>query len=97
MPRTARHCARGALDGALRALTVLSLLLLLFLAIGPRTGLWPVTVLSGSAPRYGAGERSMGIAAPVPDRRNPTARLNECCVSSGRWRHSLSLLLPVWR
>ncbi len=58
MPRTARYCARGALDGALRALTVLSLLLLVFLAIGPRTGFYrPVTVLSGSMqPTFSRGD-----------------------------------------
>ena len=58
MPWTARHVARGALDGALRAVSVLSLLLLGFLAIGPRTGLYrPVTVLSGSMqPTFSRGD-----------------------------------------
>ena len=50
--------ARGALDGALRALTALSVLLLGFLVIGPHTGLYrPVTVLSDSmAPTFSRGD-----------------------------------------
>lgn len=56
--RTALGYARSALDGALRALSVLSLLLLVFLALGPRSGLYrPVTVLSGSMePTFSRGD-----------------------------------------
>ena len=56
--RTALPLARGALDGALRAVSVLSLLLLGFLAIGPRSGLYrPVTVLSDSMqPTFSRGD-----------------------------------------
>ena len=64
MTRTALLHARGALDGALRALSILSVLLLLFLAIGPRTGLYrPVTVLSGSMqPTFSRGD--LVVATP---------------------------------
>ena len=66
MLQTARPFARGALDGALRALSALSLILLVFLAIGPRTGLYrPVTVLSDSMrPTFSRGD--LVIATPLP-------------------------------
>ena len=66
MLQTARPFARSALDGALRALAVLSLILLAFLAIGPRTGLYrPVTVLSDSMrPTFSRGD--LVIATPLP-------------------------------
>jgi signal peptidase len=64
--RTALPLARGALDGALRALSVVSFLLLAFLALGPRTGLYrPVTVLSDSMkPTFSRGD--LVIARPQP-------------------------------
>lgn len=64
--RTALPLARGALDGALRALSVLSLLLLCFLALGPRSGLYrPVTVLSNSMqPTFSRGD--LVVATPEP-------------------------------
>ena len=59
--------ARGALEGALRALTALSLLLLGLLAIGPRTGLYrPVTVLSDSmAPTFSRGDLVISTPQPI--------------------------------
>lgn len=64
--RTALPLARGALDGALRALSVLSALLLVFLALGPRSGLYrPVTVLSNSMqPTFSRGD--LVVATPEP-------------------------------
>lgn len=64
--RTALPLARGALDGALRALSVVSFLLLALLALGPRTGLYrPVTVLSDSMkPTFSRGD--LVIARPRP-------------------------------
>lgn len=63
--------ARGALVGALRALTALSLLLLGFLAIGPQTGLYrPVTVLSDSmAPTFSRGDLIVATPQPVESLR----------------------------
>lgn len=57
---------RGVLEGALRALTALSLLLLL-LAIGPRTGLYrPVTVLSDSmVPMFSRGDLVISTTVPL--------------------------------
>ena len=59
--------ARGALEGALRALTALSVLLLGLLAIGPRTGLYrPVTVLSDSmAPTFSRGDLVISTTVPL--------------------------------
>ncbi len=64
--RTALGLARSALEGALRALSVLSLLLLVFLALGPRSGLYrPVTVLSDSMqPTFSRGD--LVVATPQP-------------------------------
>ena len=66
MLRLTRNCVRGVLDGALRALALLSLLLLVFLAIGPRTGFYrPVTVLSDSMrPAFSRGD--LVISTPRP-------------------------------
>jgi signal peptidase I len=57
---------RSALDGTLRALSVLSLLLFAFLAIGPHTGLYrPATVLSDSMrPTFSHGD--LVITTPEP-------------------------------
>lgn len=65
--RRALPFGRGALDGALRALATLSLLLLAFLAIGPRTGLYrPVTVLSDSMrPTFSRGDLVVGTPTPL--------------------------------
>ena len=59
--------ARGALEGTLRALTALSVLLLGLLAIGPRTGLYrPVTVLSDSmAPTFSRGDLVIATQEPL--------------------------------
>lgn len=63
--------ARGTLEGALRALTALSLLLLLLLAIGPRTGLYrPVTVLSDSmTPTFSRGDLVISTTVPLDQLR----------------------------
>lgn len=60
---------RGALEGALRALVALSVLMLLFLAIGPHTGLYrPVSVLSDSMlPTFSRGD--LIISTPEPSDR----------------------------
>lgn len=67
MKKAVKAHARGALEGALRALAALSLLLLLLLAIGPRTGLYrPVTVLSDSmVPTFSRGDLVISTTVPL--------------------------------
>ena len=69
--RTALGFARSALEGALRALSVLSVLLLLFLALGPRSGLYrPVTVLSDSMqPTFSRGDLVVATRQPLESLR----------------------------